>query len=166
LTAPPSRRNRFARRRAGAAAGHLRGAIPFSPSRPEEGDADGGMIGASAAERVRTRQRLPALGERIVMYVVQNRIEVPGDGAAEFERAFVANMRNTLAGVTGLRRSALLRPTKPDQPYVATMEFDSADDFMAWMRSDAFKAAHANAKPPGAHAPSAEAFTVVEEVRP
>jgi heme-degrading monooxygenase HmoA len=114
------------------------------------------MIGAGVAAR----------GERIAMYIVQNRIEVPAEGAAEFERGFVANMRATLSGVPGLRRSALLRPTKPEQPYVAAMEFDSADDFMAWMRSDAFRAAHANAKAPGAHAPSAEAFTVVEEVRP
>jgi heme oxygenase (mycobilin-producing) len=102
---------------------------------------------------------------RIVMYVVQNRIEVPEASAAEFEQAFVANMRDTLAGVGGLRRAALLRPTKSGQPYVATMEFDSPDDFMAWMKSDSFKAAHANAKAPGAHAPSAEAFTVVEDVR-
>ncbi|HEU5433237.1 MAG TPA: antibiotic biosynthesis monooxygenase [Thermomicrobiales bacterium] len=99
------------------------------------------------------------------MYVVQNRIEVPAAAASEFEQTFVANMRDTLAGVPGLHRSMLLRPTKPEQPYVATMEFDSPEDFMAWMNSDAFKAAHANAKAPGSHAPSAEAFTVVEEVR-
>ncbi len=100
------------------------------------------------------------------MYVIQNRIDVPAVAAAEFERGFVANMRKTLPGVPGLRRSALLRPTKDGQPYVATMEFDSPDDFMAWMRSDAFRAAHANAQAPGQHAPSAESFTVVEEVAP
>jgi len=100
------------------------------------------------------------------MYVVQNRIDVPAESATEFERAFVANMRGTLQGVPGLRRSALLRPTKDGQPYVATMEFDSQSDFMAWMKSDAFRAAHANAKAPGANAPSAESFTVVEEVKP
>ena len=98
------------------------------------------------------------------MYVVQNRIDVPPAAAEEFERSFVANMRGTLGEVGGLRRSALLRPTKEGQPYVAMMEFDSPDDFMAWMKSGAFRAAHANAKAPGTHPPTAESFTVVDEV--
>lgn len=99
------------------------------------------------------------------MYVVHNRIEVGPDDAAAFEEAFVASMRTTLDGVPGLRRSLLMRPAGPGQPYVATMEFDSKDDFRAWMGSDSFRAAHANAQAPGMQAPAAiEAFDVVEDV--
>ena len=98
------------------------------------------------------------------MYV-QNRIEVPGrppPSSSGIRRQHAQDV----AGVGGLRRAALLRPTKSGQPYVATMEFDSPEDFMAWMRSDSFRAAHANAKAPGEHAPPAESFTVVETSDP
>jgi heme-degrading monooxygenase HmoA len=99
------------------------------------------------------------------MYVVHNRIEVGPEGADAFESAFTASMRTTLQGVPGLRRSLLMRPAKPGQPYVSTMEFDSADDFRAWMKSDSFRAAHADAQAPGMQAPSAiELFDVVEDV--
>jgi heme-degrading monooxygenase HmoA len=99
------------------------------------------------------------------MYVVHNRIDVGPEGADAFEKAFAESMRATLHGVPGLRRSLLMRPAKPGQPYVSTMEFDSADDFRAWMKSDSFRAAHADAQAPGMQAPSAiELFDVVEDV--
>jgi heme-degrading monooxygenase HmoA len=99
------------------------------------------------------------------MYVVHNRIEVAPDGAEAFEKAFSDSMRATLHGVPGLLRSLLMRPAKPGQPYVSTMEFASADDFRAWMKSDSFRAAHADAEAPGMQAPSAiELFDVVEDV--
>lgn len=99
------------------------------------------------------------------MYVVHNRIEVSPEDAEAFERTFVTSMRTTLEGVGGLRRSVLMRPAGPNQPYVATMEFDSKDDFRAWMSSDSFRAAHADAQAPGMQAPSGiETFDVVEDV--
>jgi heme-degrading monooxygenase HmoA len=100
------------------------------------------------------------------VYVVHNRIVVPAEAAEKFEAAFVESMRSTLHGVPGLVRSALLRPASEGQPYLATVEFASHDDFVAWMRSDAFKAAHANGGEPGMHTPTAiESFTVVQEIR-
>ena len=98
------------------------------------------------------------------MYVVHNRIEVTSEQAAVFEEAFSASMRTTLGGVPGLHRSLLLRPAKPGDPYVSTMEFDSAEDFRAWMKSDSFKAAHSDVQAPGMQAPSAiEFFDVLED---
>ena len=99
------------------------------------------------------------------MFVVHNRIEVPAEGAEAFEHAFTTSMRATLSGVPGLRRSLLLRPGKPDAPYVSTMEFDTDADFRAWMKSDSFAAAHSDSQAPGMQAPSAiEFFTVLEDV--
>ena len=113
---------------------------------------------------------LEAVAEPIVkgseaMFVVHNRIEVPAEGAEAFEQVFTESMRTTLSGVPGLRRSLLMRPSGPNAPYVSTMEFDSQDDFRAWMKSDSFAAAHSDKAAPGMQAPSAiELFTVVEDV--
>ena len=58
-----------------------------------------------------------------------------------------------------------MRPAQDGQPYVSTMEFDSKESFIGWMRSDSFKAAHSDSEAPGMDAPSAiETFTVVEDV--
>ncbi|MEV4078645.1 antibiotic biosynthesis monooxygenase family protein [Nonomuraea fuscirosea] len=57
-----------------------------------------------------------------------------------------------------------MRPARPGGPYVSTMEFDSAEDFRAWMKSDSFKAAHSDVDAPGMQAPSAiELFDVLED---
>ncbi|MBY8850721.1 antibiotic biosynthesis monooxygenase [Saccharothrix longispora] len=76
------------------------------------------------------------------MFVATNRLFVPADRAEEFEARFRDSMRTHLPGVPGLRRSTLLRPTRPDQPYVSVNEFDTEDDFRAWVASDSFKEAH------------------------
>ncbi|MEV0677711.1 antibiotic biosynthesis monooxygenase [Actinosynnema sp. NPDC050436] len=76
------------------------------------------------------------------MFVATNRLFVPEDRAEEFEAHFRENMRTYLPGVPGLRRSTLLRPTRPDQPYVSVNEFDTEEDFKAWVRSDSFREAH------------------------
>ncbi|MGM1059524.1 antibiotic biosynthesis monooxygenase family protein [Saccharothrix sp. Mg75] len=76
------------------------------------------------------------------VFVATNRLFVPEDRAEEFEARFRENMRAHLPGVPGLRRSTLLRPTRPDQPYVSVNEFDSEDDFRAWVASDSFREAH------------------------
>lgn len=95
------------------------------------------------------------------MYVVQNRISSQVNEA--FEAHFAQSMQANLGAVSGLRRAALLRPTAEGQPYVATMEFDTKEDFLTWMRSDAFRAAHANTDAPGMQMPSSvEAYETVE----
>ena len=76
------------------------------------------------------------------MYIVMNRLEIEADQAEAFEQRFSANMTSTLAGVPGLVRSALLRPNRDEDPYVAVMEFDSEASFQGWLQSDAFRAAH------------------------
>lgn len=99
------------------------------------------------------------------MYIVHNRIDVAAGDAEGFEQAFTTSMNTTLAGVPGLARATLLKPTSEGQPWVSTMEFASKDDFLAWMRSDSFKAAHANVDAPGMQAPSGiESFDVVADV--
>ena len=100
------------------------------------------------------------------MFVVHNRIDAPAEVAPAFEAAFVQSMRTTLAGVPGLVRSTLMKPAGEGQPYISTMEFDTPESFRAWMGSDSFRAAHANAAAPGMRAPSAiETYTIVEDVR-
>ena len=100
------------------------------------------------------------------MFVVHNRIDAPADAAEAFEEVFVDSMRTTLAGVPGLVRSTLMRPTEDGQPYVSTMEFDTKESFLAWLKSDSFKAAHSDVQAPGMRAPSAiESFTMLEDVR-
>ncbi|MBB5954285.1 heme-degrading monooxygenase HmoA [Saccharothrix tamanrassetensis] len=76
------------------------------------------------------------------MFVATNRLFVPAERAEEFEAHFRDNMRTYLPGVPGLRRSTLLRPTRPEQPYVSVNEFDTEADFKAWVASDSFREAH------------------------
>ena len=97
------------------------------------------------------------------MFIVSNRIEVT-ENAEEFERGFIEAMRNTLGGVPGLHKATLMRPESEGLPYISTMEFDSKQDFFAWMRSDSFKASHSNADAAGMQAPSnVEQHTLIEE---
>lgn len=99
------------------------------------------------------------------MYVIHNRIDVPADTTEAFEKVFVESMRTTLAGVPGLRRSTLQRPASPGTPYVSTMEFEDKAAFMAWLKSDSFKASHSDDQAPGMQAPSAiESFDLIEDV--
>lgn len=100
------------------------------------------------------------------MFVVHNRINPAADTAEDFEQSFAASMRSTLDGIPGLLRSTLMKPAGENQPYVSTMEFDSKDSFLAWMRSDSFRAAHANVDAPGMQMPSTiESYTIIEEIR-
>ncbi|MFZ4432569.1 MAG: antibiotic biosynthesis monooxygenase family protein [Microthrixaceae bacterium] len=105
------------------------------------------------------------------MYIVMNRLEVPADQAEAFEQRFSANMTGTLAGVAGLHRSALLRPNRDEDPYVAVMEFDSEESFRGWLASDAFRAAHGHGPRSGdgdgdggGPGPSVSSYEVVTEV--
>jgi len=99
------------------------------------------------------------------MFVVHNRIDTPPEMADEFERFFGERMRTTLGGVPGLLRSTLMKPTEAGRPYVATMEFDTRDSFLAWMRSDAFREAHAGTEATGQVPATVESYTIVEDVR-
>ncbi|WP_407444015.1 antibiotic biosynthesis monooxygenase family protein [Rhodococcus sp. (in: high G+C Gram-positive bacteria)] len=92
-------------------------------------------------------------------------ISPTADTAKAFEKVFADSMRKTLDGVPGLNRTTLLRPAAEGLPYLSTMEFDSKDDFLAWLRSDSFKAAHSDDQAPGMQAPSAvEQHTLVEDI--
>jgi heme-degrading monooxygenase HmoA len=97
------------------------------------------------------------------VFVITNRIEVAPADAEAFEKAFTESMRATLAGVPGLRRATLMRPEKDGLPYVSTMDFDSKADFLAWLQSDSFRAAHSDTQTPGMQAPNAiEQHTLIE----
>lgn len=99
------------------------------------------------------------------MFIVSNRIDVTTDQAEAFESVFIDSMRSTLEGVGGLHKVTLQRPGRPDLPYLSTMEFDSEDDFKAWLRSDSFKKAHSDDQAVGMQAPSAvEMHTLIEEI--
>ena len=99
------------------------------------------------------------------MFVVTNRITVAPENAEAFEQTFGSSMRENLAGVAGLHRATLLRPESDGLPYVSTMEFDSKADFMAWMRSDSFRASHSDADANRLAAQSAvEQHTLIEVV--
>ena len=96
------------------------------------------------------------------MFVVSNRIDVTEDATA-FEEAFSNAMRSTLAGVPGLHRATLMRPETEGLPYISTMEFDTKDDFLAWLKSDSFRASHSDPNAAGMQAPSAiEQHTLIE----
>ncbi len=97
------------------------------------------------------------------MFMFTNRIDVT-ENAEAFEKAFAESMRTTLKGVPGLNRATLLRPEADGLPHVSTMEFDSKEDFLAWLKSDSFRASHSDKQAPGMQAPSAvEQYTLIEE---
>jgi heme-degrading monooxygenase HmoA len=99
------------------------------------------------------------------MYVVINRIDVGPERAEMFEQHFSGSMDGTLAGVPGLVRSTLLRPTRAEDPYMAQMVFDSKESFLGWLNSDAFKAAHGHGPSDGeGGGANVEAYEVVNEV--
>lgn len=76
------------------------------------------------------------------MFVVTNELIVSEENRAQFESEFSASMHATLPGVPGLRRATLLAPTEAGRGHLATMEFDDEESYRAYIRSDAFKAAH------------------------
>jgi heme-degrading monooxygenase HmoA len=99
------------------------------------------------------------------VYIVMNRLEVPAEQAETFEARFGGNMTATLVGVPGLRRAALLRPNRDEDPYVAVMEFDDETAFQGWLQSDAFRAAHGHGpREGGGPGPAVSSYEVVTEV--
>jgi len=99
------------------------------------------------------------------VFIVTNRITVTPENAAAFEETFSASMRDNLGGVPGLHRATLQRPEADGLPYVSTMEFDSKEAFLGWMRSDSFRNSHSNREANSLAAASAiEQHTVIEVV--
>ncbi|MGW9403010.1 antibiotic biosynthesis monooxygenase family protein [Arthrobacter sp. NPDC055585] len=97
------------------------------------------------------------------MYVVVNTLEITPDTAEAFEKAFIDSMAH-LEGVPGLGRSTLMRPEGASNTYLSTMEFDSRESFMDWLKSDSFKASHSDDQAPGMQAPNAVAsYTVIKD---
>lgn len=104
------------------------------------------------------------------MFIAMNRFSVlPGHEKA-FEAVWLG--RDThLAGAPGFEAFHLLRgPTTEDSTlYSSHTVWRSREDFEAWTRSEAFRAAHKDAggnKPLYAGHPRFEAFEVIQEVLP
>lgn len=77
------------------------------------------------------------------MLIVINQLTVTPEHRADFEAAFAANLRDRLGDVPGLRHVSLLRPRRPDQPYLAVIELTDEKAFAALRSSPGFAAAHA-----------------------
>jgi heme-degrading monooxygenase HmoA len=97
------------------------------------------------------------------MHIVVNRITAAEGQAEAFEAGFAQSMRDTLPGVPGLVRASLLKPKDPADPYVSTMEFTDQESFLAWVKSEAFRAAHDVAVDTTA-ASTIEVYSLLEEV--
>lgn len=76
------------------------------------------------------------------MFTAVTELTVPPDNRPEFEQAFTASMNTTLTGVSGLKRSYLLRPNEDGRSYLAVLEFDDKDAYQKYLASDAFRSAH------------------------
>jgi len=76
------------------------------------------------------------------MFVITNELVVAEEYREPFEATFAESMHATLPGVPGLLRATLMAPTEAGHGYVATLEFTDEDAYRAYIRSDAFRAAH------------------------
>jgi heme-degrading monooxygenase HmoA len=77
-----------------------------------------------------------------MMILVANRIRVAAQHSGAFE-AMLATRAALVDGMPGFLGIQLLRPTKPDEPYLTQTFWATRDDFEAWLRSDAFVKGHA-----------------------
>ncbi|MGF1505890.1 MAG: antibiotic biosynthesis monooxygenase [Chloroflexi bacterium] len=103
------------------------------------------------------------------MIVVCNRIDVNPEHSAAFEQRF-ADRANLVDGMPGFISFQLLRPAKPDDPYVVMTFWESHDHFKAWTTSDEFKEGHARSGtlPPETFRghPKLEIFHVIQSSEP
>ncbi|PJF41828.1 MAG: antibiotic biosynthesis monooxygenase [Phototrophicales bacterium] len=76
------------------------------------------------------------------MIVTCNRIPVNPEHAAAFEERF-ADRASLVDGMDGFIAFQLLRPTKPDDPYIVMTFWESEEHFKAWTESEEFKEGHA-----------------------
>lgn len=76
------------------------------------------------------------------MIIVANRIPVNPDHADAFEEAF-AQRAGLVDGMDGFISFQILRPTKPEDPYIVQTFWETHDHFEAWTSSKEFKEGHA-----------------------
>ncbi|MBO8140612.1 MAG: antibiotic biosynthesis monooxygenase [Firmicutes bacterium] len=76
------------------------------------------------------------------MYVVMNRIPVQPEFAQAFEERF-RSRAGEVDKMPGFIRNLVLRPDRPEDPYVVLTMWESREAFEAWTRSDAFQKGHA-----------------------
>jgi len=76
------------------------------------------------------------------MYIVMNRIDVSPEYAEAFEERFRSRAR-AVDEMPGFIRNLVLRPQRPEDPYIVLTMWRSREDFEAWTRSDAFQRGHA-----------------------
>lgn len=85
------------------------------------------------------------------MYVVTNRVPVN----PQWQEAFEERFRQRAGQVElqpGFVRMAVLRPDSEGAPYVVETTWRDRAAFEAWLKSDDFRAAHANPLPKDAYA--------------
>jgi heme-degrading monooxygenase HmoA len=76
------------------------------------------------------------------MFVVMNRISVNPDYAEQFEERF-RSRAGEVDKMKGFVRNQVLRPAKPEDPYIVMTFWESKADFEAWVSSEAFQRGHA-----------------------
>jgi heme-degrading monooxygenase HmoA len=76
------------------------------------------------------------------MITVANRIYVKPEYADAFETAF-RERAGLVDGMPGFISNQVLRPVNEGDPYVVLTFWDSREDFLDWIRSDAFMKGHA-----------------------
>ena len=76
------------------------------------------------------------------MITVANRIYVKQEYADAFERAF-RERAGLVDKMSGFISNQILRPVNADDPYVVFTTWNSRQDFLNWVRSEAFVKGHA-----------------------
>lgn len=80
--------------------------------------------------------------EDSTMITVANRIYVKPEYAEAFESAF-RDRAGLVDGMPGFVSNQVLRPANEGDPYVVLTLWNSREDFLNWVRSDAFTKGHA-----------------------
>lgn len=76
------------------------------------------------------------------MIITSNRIPVNPEFASAFEERF-QDRASLVDGMPGFLAFQLLRPAKPEDPYIVMTFWESMAHFEAWTNSEAFKEGHA-----------------------
>lgn len=76
------------------------------------------------------------------MITVANRLYVDAQHAEAFEKVF-RERAGLVDGMPGFVSNQVLRPVNEGDPYVVLTAWHSRQDFMNWVRSDAFVQGHA-----------------------
>ncbi len=92
-----------------------------------------------------------------------NAISVDQEKADQLEARFAARA-GEVSGMAGFEGFELLRPTDGRDVYLVVTHWRSAEDFEAWVGSDAFQRGHKEARsgPPVARSSELWAYDVVE----